>query len=107
MSNGKLKKLVKKGVSKLKDRAVDTVKDAIKDESRKTRRGKKSVRVGQPRQAEPDVTVSKTIKLKDRKKNRQKKKIAKWEQEKRNNAKAAAGSARAAFFALDKKYKNE
>ena len=104
MAETKLKKLVKKGVSKLKDAAVGAVTDKIKDaskskDSKRTRAQRKALKT-----PDADITVKKTIKLKDRKKNKQKKKIAKWEKEKKQ---AAAGSAQSAFLALDAKYKKK
>ena len=110
MSKDKKKKLVKKAVKYLKGKAVDAaagaVEDKIKDRSRAQRKkhSKGTERVGSlPRHLQPDISVSKTIKLKDRKKSKQKKKIEKWKKE--DSAKNAKARAQSAFLALDKKNK--
>lgn len=99
----KIKSTIKKETSKgaITGRVVDAVKEAAKDKSRSTRRGKKSVRVGIPRDAEPDVTISKNIELKgNRKKRKAKKKIAKW----KSQAKPKM-TEQQKFLAMDKKNK--
>ena len=82
---GKAKKKIKGELSKdrITERAVDAVKEGIKDRSRSQRRGKKVARLGQPREAEADIMLSKNIKLGGRKKAKQKKKIKQWESEKK------------------------
>ena len=121
MAGGKLKGLVKKGVSKLKKelkpsslkkRAIgaarDAVKDKIKDRSdaQSDKHGGRGTRVGIGRRLQPTVSASKTLEIKgDRKKRKANKKISQWEKQKK--ARAAVGSQQAAFLALDRSIKNK
>ena len=122
MGKGTIGKLVKKGVAKAKkelkpknllkrakSHVSGTLKESIQDSAKdKAIAGgaKFPVSKGGGRQARPDYEVSKTIEIKgDRKKRKSKKKIAKWESERR--ARASAGSKQAAFLALDKKIKSQ
>ena len=101
-----VKKGIKKGVKYVKSAAAGELAGAVKSEirSRSRKQGrkyaKKSERVGIPRELQPDITLGKKIKLKDRKTARQKKKIKKWQ------AEAAAGkkSEQQKFLELDKKF---
>lgn len=103
--HNKKKKVLKKVLSKAKDfvkkKAADAVTGAVEDASK----AKDSPATKKQRRAlrspGSDISVRKTIKLKDRKKDRQMKKIKKWK------AEAAAGkvSEQAKFLAMDKKNK--
>ena len=117
-------KLLKKGASALKNKikkelnpkslkkkAVDYVagdiKDRFTDASRSKDQGRKTTRIGGSRKLAPTVSAGGTFELKgNRKKRKQKKKIAKWEKQKKTNA-AAGNAAQSAFLALDKKNKGK
>ena len=113
MANPNLKKLVKKGVSKLakkvKSDAVGTVTDAIRDRAKaKAIKGGHKFGVSKHggAKARPDIELAANIELKgNRKKRKAKKKIAQWEKQKKSSA--AAGSQQAAFLALDRSIKNK
>lgn len=109
---GKIKKLLKKVVSK----GVSAVKEATTRKSIKkniqmaaagavkSKSGKNNHGKTYPALKKPGATYSlgTSIKLKDRKKSKQKKKIAKWESDKKNKP-----SEQSKFLAMDKKNKNK
>ena len=116
MPSDKIKSLVRKGVSKLKKKAVKAVKNeaygALKDKikarsnAQSDKHGGRGTRVGIGRRLQPVVSASKKIELKgDRKNRKANKKISQWEKQKKSRA--AAGSQQAAFLALDRSIKNK
>ncbi len=112
---GLLKKAVSKGKKALKKelttkslvkRAGGAVKDKVKDASKSRDSNTTQAQAKAIKRPEADISLSTSIELKgDRKKRRAKKKIAKWEKERKQRA--SVGSEQSKFLALDKTFKNK